>query len=78
MIGESASEDDAAHEEIMGPAEGPCDVCGDQDASYPGKCERCGTAVCEACEIMKCDDGYHACPKCDAKMGSCGPLLRDD
>lgn len=50
----------------------------DDDADRPVVCAACGAAICEGCEVQRCDEGLHACPLCGASMGECKSAEDDE
>lgn len=63
------------------PAPLLCAAChhtyADDDCDRPMLCDGCKAAICETCEVMRCEQGYHACPLCGARMGGCQPASDD-
>lgn len=48
------------------------------DVDRPRICAGCGAAICEGCEVMRCDEGRHDCPLCAVSMGVCTPASESD
>lgn len=56
----------------MSQEERRCDVCGDVDEFY-SICPNCHACICEGCDVHRCDEGRHDCPKCGTKLADCSP-----